>query len=60
MNNVNSLMNLVILLFSSMEAKGFGGRGGSGGFKTGSRGPGTFGGASSFGRGNSINTMNKP
>ncbi|CAF0875584.1 unnamed protein product [Adineta ricciae] len=55
-----SLICLMIMLFSSTEGKGFGGRGGSGGFKTGSRGPGTFGGASSFSRGNSINAMNKP
>ncbi|CAF4233142.1 unnamed protein product, partial [Rotaria sordida] len=44
------------------EGKGFGGgRSGGGGFKVGSKGSGTFGGASSYSRGNSYRSpMNQP
>jgi len=49
-------MNLVLMILSLTEGKGFsGGRGSSGGgYKGGSRGSGTYGGASNYG------TMNKP
>ncbi len=54
-------MNLVLVL-SVIEGKGFGGgRGGSGGSKVGSRGPGTFSGSSNYNRANSYgNNMGKP
>jgi hypothetical protein len=55
------IMNLVLVL-SVIEGKGFGGgRGGSGGSKVGSRGPGTFSGSSNYNRANSYgNNMGKP
>ena len=45
-------MNLV-LMFSLIEGKGFGGSRGGGGFKGGAKSPGTFGGSSGQNRANS-------
>ncbi|CAF1015895.1 unnamed protein product [Rotaria sordida] len=56
------LFTISLLMLSLTQGKGFGGgRSGGGGFKVGSKGSGTFGGASSYNRGNSYRPpMNQP